>query len=128
MTNIVQRAIAAGQRRLQRMAEVSITYVRADGGAEIPISARKAIVRDELVGNMDRPVRVDRWRFTFEADDLVDGGQVVQPEEGDEIRHVVGTQQVVYRATPVDSEKPCWGWNDSGQRELYVDTVTYGEE
>ncbi len=127
MSNIVQRVIAIGQRRLQRLACVSITYVRT-GGAQIPISARKAIVRDELVGNMNRPVRVDRWRFTFEADDLVDGGQVVRPEEGDEIHHVVGTKTVVYRATPAKDDEPCWGWNDSGERELFVDTVTYAEE
>ena len=126
MSNVVQRAIAAGQRRLSRMQAESVTYVRTDG-TQIPISARKAIVRDELVGNMDRPVRVDRWRFTFEAASLVAGGQVVEPAEGDEIRQVVGTTTITYRATPADGDKPCWGWNDSDGREIFVDTVTYDE-
>lgn len=126
MSNIVQRTIAVGQRQLSRLQAESMTYVRTDG-TEIPISARKAIVRDELVGNMDRPVRVDRWRFTFEAANLVAGGQTIEPAEGDEIHHMVGTKTVVYRATPADSDKPCWGWNDSDGREIFVDTVTYDE-
>lgn len=126
MSNIVQRAIAAGQRQLSRMQAESVTYVRSDG-TQIPISARKAIVRDELVGNMDRPLRVDRWRFTFEAASLVAGGQMVEPAEGDEIRQVVGTTTITYRATPAENDQPCWGWNDSDQRELFVDTVTYDE-
>ena len=125
--SIVQRAIATGQQTLRRLAGRSCTYVRRDG-QKIPITARRAIVRDELSGDTSRPVRVERWRFTFPASSLVDSGQLVRPEEGDEIHAIVGTKRVVYRATPADDDEPCWGWNDSDERELFVDTVVYGED
>lgn len=126
MNNIVQRAIAVGQTQLRRLSSGSCTYVRLDG-TQIPISARKAIVSEELVGEATRPVRSDRWRLTFQAASLVAGGVTVRPEEGDEIHAIVGTRRIVYRATPADDDEPCWGWNDSAENELYVDTVEYGE-
>ena len=125
--SIFDRAMAVGQRQLRRVAAGPASYVRLAGGDPIPITARKAFVRDEQLGEMNVPVRVERWRLTFDAASLVADGQVVRPQEGDEIHVIVGTQTLVYRATPPGDGKPCWGWNDSAGREIFVDTVNYDE-
>ncbi len=127
MSSIFDRAIAVGQRQLRRVAAGPASYVRLAGGDPTAITARKAFVRDEQLGEMNVPVRVERWRFTFDAASLVADGQVVRPQEGDEIHVIVGTETIVYRATPAGDGKPCWGWNDSAEREIFVDTVNYDE-
>ncbi len=119
--------MAVGQRQLRRVAAGPASYVRLAGGDPTAITARKAFVRDEQIGEMNVPVRVERWRFTFDAGSLVADGQIVRPAEGDEIHVIVGTETIVYRATPAGDRKACWGWNDSAEQELFVDTVNYDE-
>lgn len=52
--------------------------------------------------------------FVFEAAELILGGQVVRPEEGDQIiETVAGGGERTYEAMPPAPNEQCWRWADA---------------
>ena len=88
----------AGQ--LKNHASQTVTYQRCDNAIALELQASPVRRLLEVVTNTQAVDKIELWDFEITAADLVFGGVVVRPKEGDKITWVDGGVTCVHKALP----------------------------
>lgn len=112
-------AIAGAFTTLQSMGGVTVTCRR--GGDTASLTAVKSVHPVELDGGDGTTVAAERTDWLIEAADYVFGGQATEPQDGDRIEQVIGSETHVYEAMPLGTEA-CYRRTDSHGQAFRVHT------
>lgn len=104
-----------------------VIYKRKSTSSELMITGRKSGVMTTGVEGTDIVVQSEFFSWVFAACDLLDAGELFEPDDGDAIAVRTGEQTETFIVGTYNGEPQCWEPADSERVELVVHTKLWGE-
>jgi len=96
-----------------------VQYCRGDSCVQVAASVGKTTFEiEDSYGGLERFESRD---FLIRAADLVQDGQVIEPQAGDVVRETVGSRILIYKVMAPGGE-PCWRYSDPFQTAIRIHT------
>jgi len=117
MADLLEKASSWLQSQRTRHCSKKVTYVRGELSIEVDATIGRTIFQsDDGAGAV---IRFESRDFLILAADLVLAGQVILPEEGDQIRESAGERVYVYEVSAPEGEM-AWRYNDPYRQTLRI--------
>jgi hypothetical protein len=108
-------------RKFKERASQAVTYQRCDSATALSLQASPVRRFLEVVTNTQAVDKIELWDFQITATDLVFGGVIVRPKEGDTITWVYRGVTRVHKVLPAP-QGAVWDFLDGREVQINVHT------